>query len=113
MSNLKLNPFAGAMALALPALCLLNGQAQAADVTLAPVTVTGTPITTGAITVDKAALPAKVAATSDTASMLSNKFYYLPTGGAYTGQGATWASTAFLMASLCLAWDARYMSVSM
>jgi iron complex outermembrane receptor protein len=72
MSNPKLNPLARALALALPALCLLCGQAQAADVTLAPVTVTGTPITNGATTVDKAALAPKVAATSDTASMLSD-----------------------------------------
>jgi iron complex outermembrane receptor protein len=72
MSKLKLNTLARAMALAVPALCLLCGQAHAADVTLAPVTVTGTPLTNGATTVDKAALPAKVAATSDTASMLSD-----------------------------------------
>ena len=72
MSKLKLNPLARAMALAVPALCLMCGQAQAADVTLAPVTVTGTPITNGATTVDKAALPAKVAATSDTAQMLAD-----------------------------------------
>lgn len=72
MSNPKLTPLARAMAIAVPTLCLAAGQAQAADVTLAPVTVTGTPITNGATTVDKAALPAKVAATSDTASMLSD-----------------------------------------
>ncbi len=72
MSNPKLNSFARAMALAVPTLCLLCGQAQAADLTLAPVTVTGTPISPGASTVDKATLPAKVAATSDTASMLSD-----------------------------------------
>jgi iron complex outermembrane receptor protein len=72
MSNPKLKPMARAMALAVPALCLLSGQAHAADLTLAPVTVTGTPITNGATIVDKAALPAKVAATSDTASMLSD-----------------------------------------
>jgi iron complex outermembrane receptor protein len=72
MSNPKLTPLARAMALAVPALCLAIVQAQAADVTLAPVTVTGTPITNGATTVDKAALPAKAAATSDTASMLSD-----------------------------------------
>jgi iron complex outermembrane receptor protein len=72
MSNPKLNPLARAMARAVLALCLLCGHAQAADVTLAPVTVTGTPINDGATTVDKTALPAKVAATSDTARMLSD-----------------------------------------
>ena len=72
MSKLKLNPLARAMALAVPALCLMCGQAQAADVTLAPVTVTASPVTPGATTLDKTALPAKVAATSDTARMLSD-----------------------------------------
>ena len=72
MSNPKLKPLARAMAIAIPALCLAAVQAQAADVTLAPVTVTGTPIANSATTVDKAALPAKAAATSDTASMLSD-----------------------------------------
>ena len=63
MSKPQLKPLARAIALALPALCLLSGAAQAADVTLAPVTVTGTPITNGATTVDKAALPAMAALT--------------------------------------------------
>jgi iron complex outermembrane receptor protein len=75
MSNPQLKPFARAMAFAVPTLCLLCGQAQAADAivsTLPPVTVTGTPIAKGATTVDKAGLAPKVAATSDTASMLSD-----------------------------------------
>ncbi|MEI8031191.1 MAG: TonB-dependent receptor [Comamonadaceae bacterium] len=72
MSKPEPYTLARAIALALPALCLFNGQAQAADVTLAPVTVTATPIATGATTVDKATLQAKVASTSDTARMLSD-----------------------------------------
>jgi iron complex outermembrane receptor protein len=63
------------MSLAVPTLCLLCGQAQAADAvvsTLPAVTVRGTPITDNASTMDKAALAPKVAATSDTASLLAD-----------------------------------------
>lgn len=72
MSYFQPNLFSRAMALAVPALCLPCGQAQAADATLAPVTVTDTPITDGAFTIDKAALAAKLSATSDTASLLTD-----------------------------------------
>lgn len=67
------------MALAVPALCLLGSQAQAADVAvgkLPPVTVTGDAAALEeaprASTLNKAALAPRAAATSDTASLLSD-----------------------------------------
>ncbi|MDR3369325.1 TonB-dependent receptor domain-containing protein [Rhodoferax sp.] len=79
MSSPQLHAFSRAMALALPALCLLCGQAQAAGEpigTLPTVTVTGTPDNVtpppGATPVGKASLATKLSATSDTASMLSD-----------------------------------------
>jgi iron complex outermembrane recepter protein len=79
MSSHQLQTFARAMALALPTLCLLCTQAQATDEVvpvLPAVVVTGSPdnITSapGAISVDKSTLAAKPAATSDTASLLTD-----------------------------------------
>ena len=79
MSSPQLHAFSRAMALALPALCLLGGQAQAAGEavgTLPTVTVIGTPDNVtpapGATPVNKASLASKLSATSDTASMLSD-----------------------------------------
>lgn len=79
MSSPKLQTFARAMALALPTLCLLCTQAQAFDEvvgTLPTVIVIGTPdnitLAPGATSVNKAALAPRLAATSDTASLLSD-----------------------------------------
>lgn len=79
MSSPQLQTFARALALALPTLCLLCTQAQAADevvATLPAVIVTGTPdnvtAAPGATSVDKSTLAAKPAATSDTASLLTD-----------------------------------------
>ncbi|MDD5325588.1 MAG: TonB-dependent receptor [Polaromonas sp.] len=77
MSSRKPNKFTHAMALALPALYLLCGQAHAADEasgTLAPVTVTGSPTNIsqppGATPVEPSALDTLRSATSDAASLL-------------------------------------------
>jgi len=78
MSSPKLHTFSYAMALALPALCLLCSQAQAADVTgtLPAVTVTGTQDNVtpapGATPLNPASLKARLPATSDTANLLSD-----------------------------------------
>jgi len=78
MNSAKLNPFTRAMALALPALCLLCSQALAADVagTLPTVTVTGTADNVtpppGATPIPAASLKPKLATTSDTASLLAD-----------------------------------------
>jgi iron complex outermembrane recepter protein len=79
MSSHPLQTFAQAMLLALPTLCLLCSQAQAADetvLTLPSVIVTGTPddITQapGATSLGKAALAPKLSTTSDTASLLTD-----------------------------------------
>jgi len=78
MNSAKLNPFTRAMALALPALCLLCSQALAADVagTLPAITVTGTADNVtpapGATPIPAASLKPKLATTSDTASLLSD-----------------------------------------
>ncbi len=77
MSTLKLNEFTRAMALAVPALCLHCGQALAQDTvaaTLPAITVNAskiTPLPTSS-PVDKASLAPKLAATNDTASLLSD-----------------------------------------
>ncbi|MBB1075979.1 TonB-dependent receptor [Rhodoferax sp. 4810] len=78
MNSAKLNPFTRAMALALPALCLLCSQALAADVvgTLPTVTVTGTADNVtpppGATPIPAASLKPRLATTSDTASLLAD-----------------------------------------
>ena len=77
MSTTKTTEFARAMALALPSLCLLCSQAHAADKvgTLPSVTVNAAALDAQTLgrssTQSKAALAPKVAATSDTASLLS------------------------------------------
>ena len=79
MSQFRLCQLTCAMALALPTLALLSGPALAADVaavTLAPITVTGSPShisqPLGATAVDPASLAPKLSATSDTASLLQD-----------------------------------------
>jgi len=79
MSSPKLQTLHHAMTLALPALCLLCAQAQAADQAVAvlpAVIVTGTPDNVspapGATWVNKTTLAPKLAATSDTASLLTD-----------------------------------------
>jgi len=77
LSFTKLHPFAHAMALAIPALCLHCGQATAqtaATGTLPAVTVNASKISPlpNAAPLDKASLAPKVSATSDTASLLSD-----------------------------------------
>ncbi|MBT3067746.1 TonB-dependent receptor [Rhodoferax sp. U11-2br] len=79
MSSPKLQTFHHAMALALPALCLLCTHARAADEAVAvlpAVIVTGTPDNIspapGATWVNKTTLAPKLAATSDTACLLSD-----------------------------------------
>ncbi|MDD2925998.1 TonB-dependent receptor [Rhodoferax sp.] len=79
MLELKHAEFARAMTLALPALGLLCAQAQAAEeaaATLPVVTVTATPGSgsqaSGATSVDRATLNTRSAATSDTASLLTD-----------------------------------------
>jgi iron complex outermembrane recepter protein len=77
MPTLKLNEFTRAMALAIPALCLHCGHAlaqQAVAVTLPAVSVKASKITPlpASTPLDKASLAPKLAATSDTASLLSD-----------------------------------------
>ena len=75
MSFPKTHPFAQAMALAIPALCLHCGQALAQEAaTLPVVTVNASKISPlpGATPLDKTRLAPKLSATSDTASLLSD-----------------------------------------
>lgn len=77
MSTLKLNVFTRAMALAVPALCLLCTQAlaqNATTATLPAVTVNASKITPlpASTPLDKARLAPKLSATSDTAGLLSD-----------------------------------------
>jgi iron complex outermembrane receptor protein len=71
----KYHPFARAMALAIPSLCLHGGHALAENATTLPeVTVNASKIVTlpAATPLSKASLAPRVSATSDTASMLSD-----------------------------------------
>uniref|UniRef100_UPI0025F5B1A5 TonB-dependent receptor plug domain-containing protein n=1 Tax=Rhodoferax sp. TaxID=50421 RepID=UPI0025F5B1A5 len=77
MSALKLNEFTRAMALAIPALCLHCGHGlaqEAVAATLPAMTVTASKITPlpASASVDKTSLAPKLAATNDTASLLSD-----------------------------------------